>query len=221
MTATELELAPLVARFHDALTLSPHLRRYAYSGHTVDVLTTGVGMVAAAAWCSRTLARGSYDLALNFGVCGTFDPAFGAGDVVHVTRDRLAELGAEDDEQFLTIHELNLVGENEAPYDGGWLVNAPVPPIPALKRLPSVSGITVNTAHGNERTIARIVRRFTPQVESMEGAAFMYCCLTQGVPCAQVRAVSNRVEKRNREAWRMGDAIRALVASAGAILEDA
>ena len=35
----------------------------------------------------------------------------------------------------------------------------------------------------------------------MEGAAFMYACLIAGVPFAQVRAVSNRVERRNRAAW--------------------
>ena len=33
----------------------------------------------------------------------------------------------------------------------------------------------------------------------MEGAAFMYACLIQGVPFAQVRAVSNIVERRNRD----------------------
>ena len=221
VTATELEIGPLVARFHDALTLAPRLRRYTYSGHTIDVLTTGVGMVAAAAWCSRTLARGSYDLALNFGVCGSFDPAFAPGAVVHVTRDRIAELGAEDDDRFLTIHELKLLDEDEPPYAAGWLVNGAPPENPVLRALPAVRAVTVNTAHGNERSIEALVGRFAPQVESMEGAAFLYCCLTQGVPCAQVRAVSNRMEKRNRDAWRMGDAIRALVTAAAGMIEQA
>jgi futalosine hydrolase len=52
--------------------------------------------------------------------------------------------------------------------------------------------------------------RFEVQVESMEGAAFLYCCLTAGVRCAQVRAVSNRVERRNRAAWNLPLAIQAL-----------
>ena len=43
--------------------------------HAIDVLTTGVGMVATAAWCSRVLAKQDYDLALNVGVCGSFDTA--------------------------------------------------------------------------------------------------------------------------------------------------
>ena len=53
------------------------------------MLTTGVGMVATAAWCSRVLARGGYDVALNLGVCGSFDRALAPGSVVHVVTDRL------------------------------------------------------------------------------------------------------------------------------------
>ena len=64
--------------------------------------------------------------------------------------------------------------------------------------------------HGNERSIAAVVERFNPQVESMEGAAFMSACLIHKVPFAQVRAVSNLVERRNRDAWKMAEAIRNL-----------
>jgi nucleoside phosphorylase len=76
--------------------------------------------------------------------------------------------------------------------------------------LPAVTGITVNTVHGNVRSIARVVERLAPDVESMEGAAFMYACLVSGVRFVQVRAVSNVVEKRNRGAWRIGEAVAAL-----------
>ena len=49
----------------------------------MDLLVTGVGMVATAAWCSRVLARTKYDVALNVGVCGSFDPAFAPGVPPH------------------------------------------------------------------------------------------------------------------------------------------
>ena len=67
-------------------------------------------------------------------------------------------------------------------------------------------------------SIAAVVERFNPQVESMEGAAFMSACLIHQVPFAQVRAVSNVVERRNREAWKMAEAIRNLDATALRIL---
>ena len=55
----------------------------------------------------------------------------------------------------------------------------------------------------------------------MEGAAFMYTCAVNGVPYAQVRAVSNVVERRNRAAWQIDPAVAALSVSALAILESA
>ena len=183
---------------------------YRFGDHDVDVLTTGVGMIATAAWCSRAFAAEHYDLALNLGLCGSFDASLAAPDVVHVTSDRIAELGAEDGDDFLTIHQLQLLGEDEFPFDGGLLVNTNPPPLPPLAALRSVSGITVNTVHGNERTIAAVRDRYDPDVESMEGAAFMYACLIAGVPFAQVRAVSNRVERRNRAAWDLAGAIEGL-----------
>ncbi len=64
-----------------------------------------------------------------------------------------------------------------------------------------------------------MTERFNPDVESMEGAAFMYACLIHGVPFAQVRAVSNIVERRNRAAWKLDEAIAKLGAAARQILE--
>ena len=54
--ATGGELAPVAAELR------------AHPKHRIDIVTTGVGMVPAAAWCSRALTQRQYDLALNFGV---------------------------------------------------------------------------------------------------------------------------------------------------------
>jgi futalosine hydrolase len=182
--------------------------------HQIDLLVTGVGMVATAAATARAIAGSSYDAALNFGVCGSFDPSLDVGTVVHVTRDELSELGVEDGERFVSMEELGLVTrcaiDNTAP-----------PSNSALQALPAVRGITVNTVHGHPPSIAAVVARLNPQVESMEGAAFAYACSISGLPYAQVRAVSNRVERRNRDAWRMDLAIRRLNETALTILDQA
>ena len=178
-------------------------------------------MVATAAWCSRLLCGTSYDLALNLGVCGSFDGSLAPGTVVHVTSDRIAELGAEDGDRFLTVQELQLLGDDDFPFAGGLLVNQQPPPSAPLQALPSVSGITVNRVHGREESIAAVVERFHPQIETMEGAAFMYACLIHGVPFAQLRAVSNVVERRNRAAWRLRDAIDRVSGTGIEILERA
>ena len=202
VSATDAEIAPFLGALRDA------------SPHDIEVLTTGVGMVATAVWCARALSRTHYDVALNLGVCGSFDPALTPGAVVHVVADYMPELGAEDGEAFLTIQQLGLLGDDEFPYRGKQIVNGTPPQSSALQRLPVVTGITVNTVHGDARSIAAVTSRFAPQVESMEGAAFMYACRVSDVPYAQVRAVSNMVERRNREAWKIGDALRNLGAAA-------
>jgi futalosine hydrolase len=219
VAATSMEVAPLVTQFSAGSERHARVKEYRHAGHDVDVLVTGVGMVATAAWCSRAMAGTRYDLALNFGVCGSFDRALEPGAVVHVVSDRIAELGAEDGEGFLTVAELNLPDEQDFPFTNGRLVN-PAPPVNvALSSLAAVDGITVNTVHGNEQSITAVVKRFAPRVESMEGAAFMYACLIHELRFAQVRAVSNVVERRNRGAWKMSEAIGSLGATALAILE--
>ena len=192
---------------------------YTFKEHEVEVLTTGVGMVATAAWCSRAFASEHYDVALNLGLCGSFRAALAPGSVVHVAADRIAELGAEDGDRFLTVHQLQLLGENDFPFEGGLLVNTGPPQAAPLTALRRVTGITVNTVHGNDRTIDAVRARYDPDVESMEGAAFMYASLIAGVPFAQVRAVSNAVERRNRGAWKLDQAIEALGAESMRLLE--
>jgi futalosine hydrolase len=49
--------------------------------------------------------------------------------------------------------------------------------------------------------------RYDCCVESMEGAAFHYVCLQEGMPFAQVRAISNYVTPRDKSQWQMKDAI--------------
>ena len=219
VTATAAEIGPLVAGLRWTADRGPRVTRYAGGAHEVDVLVSGVGMVATATWVSRVLAGERHDLALNLGVCGSFDRTLEPGTVVHIVSDCLAELGAEDGDAFLTIQQLRLLDENEPPFTGGRLVNQSPPANDALGGLRAVNGITVNTVHGHERSIACVTKRFAPDVESMEGAAFMYACLIHGVPFAQVRAVSNIVERRNRSAWKLPEAIARLSETARRVID--
>jgi futalosine hydrolase len=217
--ATAQELAPLVADLTALPAPAGRISSFSFSNHHIDVLHTGVGMVATAVWCTRQLSAQRYDLALNAGVCGAFDEALAPGSAVHVISERLPELGAEDGDAFLTMEELNLIARDEAPYAGGQLLNARPPLNPVLAALPQVRGVTVNTVHGREQSIQAIVDRCNPQVESMEGAAFMYACLVESVPFAEIRAVSNVVARRNRAAWKMTEAIAALNGTVRRVLE--
>jgi len=169
-----------------------------------EILITGVGMVATAFVLGRHLANNEYDLVINLGIAGSFDRNIELGEVVEIKEDILAELGAEDDIEFLPIDKMGF--GTGIFYPGTSLAELN----PDRFNQKQVKAITVNTVHGNEASIKRIGERLNPQLESMEGAAFFYACKQFGVPGLQIRAVSNYVEKRNRDNWKIGLAVKNL-----------
>jgi futalosine hydrolase len=177
----------------------------------INFLITGVGMVATAFSLGKQLATNQYDLVINLGIAGSFDRNIALGEVVEVVEDHLSELGAEDDETFLPIETLGF-GESVFKTDTRLSTYADI-------NLKQVTGITVNTVHGHDSSIKKLTDHIQPQLESMEGAAFFYACKQAGVPFLQIRAVSNYVEKRNRDAWQIGLAIKNLNSFAAEFLD--
>lgn len=154
-------------------------------------------MVATAFNMGAHLSSNAYEVAINTGIAGAFDRNLLIGDVVQVTEDCFAELGAEDGEDFLPIDKLGF----------GQSVIHPLQPDFPLPAVRQVRAITVSRVHGNETTIYHTMSRLHPQVESMEGAAFFYSCNQLNLPSVQLRAVSNYVERRNVSQWNIPEAI--------------
>lgn len=178
VSATEAEVHALSNHFQD--------------NASVRFLITGVGMVATAYALGSHLAENyDYDLVINAGIAGSFDRKFDLGTVLFIEKDTLAELGAENDEQFIPIDELGF-GASTFYADQN---------LELFSGLPTVAAITVNRVHGNAQSIQQITQRLDVQVESMEGAAVFYACQKSNLPVVQIRALSNYVEKRNRENW--------------------
>jgi futalosine hydrolase len=169
-------------------------------------------MVATAFALGNHLANNTYDLAINLGIAGSFDRSISLGDVVEISQDTFVELGAEDDDQFITLDNL---GFGKSIYTA----TAQLSEYKDTLTVKQATGATVNTVHGAEDSIALLQRRVAPQIESMEGAAFFYACEQAGVPALQIRAVSNYVEKRNREAWKIGLAVKNLNTFAANLLQ--
>jgi nucleoside phosphorylase len=44
----------------------------------------------------------------------------------------------------------------------------------------------------------------------MENAAFFYVCRKQKIPFASFKAISNKVEPRNHENWRIAEAVESV-----------
>jgi len=210
VSATSFEIEPLYAGMRLVKKHEGHLTSYAGKNLEMDVLLTGVGMVATAYWVGRALSSNSYDVAINAGICGSFDRQIPIGEVVNVVEDSFPEMGAEDGEYFLSLIDLDLLGREEFPFTNGILENKGIFDHPALDALRKVKGITVNKVHGHAHSIGQLLEIIQPDIETMEGAAFLYACQSIGLRCLQLRSVSNYVETRNRTAWNIPLAIRNL-----------
>lgn len=201
VSATSLEIKPLLGTLGKGRALQNHVTRYAYKHFGVDVLITGVGMVPTAVLTSIVLSKYRYDAVINIGICGSFNRDIPIGNVLNITSDFLPETGAEDGEHFLSIIDLKLLDQDDFPFTGGKLINDSVFDSPLIKELRVVSGVTVNTVHGNSQKIKAFLKRHSADVESMEGAAFMYACKMLKSRYIQIRSVSNYIEDRDVTKW--------------------
>jgi futalosine hydrolase len=189
VAATKAEIEPLLGSF------PPGGDTIQAGDGELTVLITGVGMVATAYNLGKLLATKNYDLAINAGICGSFDRSIAIGELVLVEEDHFAELGAENGREFLPIDKMGLAESTMIP------ISTPLNEKPDIALLKKVKGITVNTVHGDLNSINTIVERLDPGIESMEGAAFFFACNEARLPSIQLRSVSNYVELRNHDTW--------------------
>ena len=220
VAATYLEVRPLLAALGHKQKVGRGLYNFRYKDLTGAVLITGVGMVSTAFYMAKAFGKENYNLVINLGMCGSFDKAIPLGAVLHVTKDRFSEMGAEAGQKFLPLYQTGIIKEEDMVFEQR-SQNAPkVWRIPTMQKLRKVEGITVNTVHGNEPSILIAINRFHPQVESMEGAAFFFCARLEGINCLQIRSVSNYVEKRNKGEWDVPFAVENLNKFGILLLED-
>lgn len=202
LAATRAEIDPLLN--HYAITLADDGISVAERGNwRLHILISGVGMVNTAYTLGK-LKDAPFAYCINAGIAGSFDKSIAMGEVMLITEDTLSEMGAEDGNQFIPWEQMGMGGETC--FYGRTYTTLPAS-FAGLKR---VKGITVNTVHGNENSIAHILKRLPVQTESMEGAAFFRASAHLSGTVLQIRAISNYVEKRNRSKWNIPLAITQL-----------
>jgi len=202
VSATLAEVQPLVNALKIPLTKTEKSYTTVYAGHAVTLLITGVGMVATA-YHLGGIQKEDFDIALNAGIAGSFSKDLPIGQLVNVTSDCFAELGADYGNKFVPLVELDFANETSEKFINkkGEILNDNTRNNSIINTLQKVKGITVNTINGEADRIEKVKKIFAPDVESMEGAAFLYGCLKKGLPCFQLRTISNYIEPRNLNNW--------------------
>ena len=206
VSATENEIQPLKSKLEHNNSSACGLKVSKSNDFLVDFLVTGIGGVLTTYSLIRKISEKEYDIVLNAGIAGSFNQNIGVGDVVFIQRDQFADLGIEDKNELFTLFEKGFMDENEFPFNNGRLEN----PYEYNFSIEKVSAITVNTTHGCNKSIDLFKRKFQADIETMEGAAFFYVCLKEGVKFLQIRSISNYIEERDINNWNIPLAIKNL-----------
>jgi futalosine hydrolase len=182
--------------------MNPFPGGFLYGNIEINLLVAGVGAVTTAWSVKQWLASNNRpDLAINAGIAGSYNDDINIGAVVMPGSDCFADSGIEDGENFLTLYEAGISKEDEFPFRGG-VIDADAIWCEKMKGiLKPVRAITVNTATGSEHTRNKLIKKFNPDIETMEGATFFYICCLERIPFLALRAISNKVELRNRGNW--------------------
>ena len=179
------------------------------------ILVAGVGPAEAAAATAIALMNTDVDLVLNAGVGGGFAP-LALGDVAVAARSVFADLGVESDAGFAPITSM-----------GFGVAEYAVQPRLAVELADLTGGhlgtvLTVATVTGTAATADELIDRWPDAVaEGMEGVGVAAAAARRGVAFAEIRAVSNAVGPRDREAWDLSGALAALGRAVAAIARGA
>ena len=177
----------------------------------ISSLVTGVGSIATAWALTKWFSSNeSPDVVINAGIAGSFCDYIKPGDVVVPVSDCFADAGIEDGNNFMTLAEAGLSDPDLYPFSSGKIICKNRFSEAAVQNLRPVNAITVNTASGSELTIKKLKEKFNPEIETLEGATFFYICAREKVPFLAVRAISNKIEPRDKSKWDIPLALKSL-----------
>lgn len=179
----------------------------------------GVGLAAAAVNGAIELAKAEYDLVIIAGIAGGFVGQAEIGSLVVASEIIAADLGVELLDGFSSLDELGFgstrvgVATDVAERLTAALLAAGLP-----AQMAPV--LTVATATGTAATATALAARVPgAAAEAMEGFGIATAAQQRGVPVLEIRAISNAVGPRDRDAWRIGDAFKALEAASSVLAE--
>jgi futalosine hydrolase len=178
----------------------------AFPLHEFHVCVTGIGSLLTAYQLTKFIQKHRPDYMIQAGVAGTFIEKFRRGAVVMVKDEILGDLGVHEDDTFKDVFDLGLMDVSAHSFNNKKLAN------PHIKEwestgLPVARGLTMNQISSDPKLIERLIVKYGCEIESLEGAAFHFVCLQEQIPFLQLRAISNVVGERNKNNWRLKEAV--------------
>ena len=171
----------------------------------MDTLITGVGLTAATYQLTKKILTERPRFVLQAGICGSLDNYLRPGKIVVVEKESIGDLGVMERGGFTSLFNLGFLQLNAYPWANGKLCNN----ISVLQKtgLTIADGVTINEITTNTQRIQFYRDELKANIETMEGAALHYVCLSERIPFLQLRCVSNYVGERDKSKWALREAI--------------
>ena len=170
-----------------------------------EILITGVGVPVTMYHLQKKLHQNKPGLVIQAGIAGAFSSKINLGSTVLVKQDTFADIGMEENEKFTGIFQSGFADKDAFPFNDGWLINSNT--IFTRSMLPAVKAITINKVSDSVLQKEQTILNFSPEIESMEGAAMHFVCMQENVPFIQIRSISNFVGERDKTKWKLKEAI--------------
>jgi futalosine hydrolase len=202
VSATVLEIKPFIQHCRTTSKLD-------YIDLQLDFLVTGVGSLNASYGLMKHLQVKKPDIVIMAGIAGAFDQSLILGDVVAVKNESLADLGVNEKDGYQDVFDLKLLAANEFPFKQKKLTN-PFKVLMERTKLPLVGSVTVNQITASKKTAELYQTKYKAKIENMEGAALHLVCMKENIPFVQIRSISNYVGERNKQKWKLKEAVQNL-----------
>ena len=169
----------------------------------------GFGIVVSGLRTSNLITRYSPKQVLLIGIAGTLDSKFSIGQAVEFDRVTCFGIGAGSGHPHLSADEM------------GWR-QWPIEPVisdsillcenPSEEQTPyPATLLTCCSASSSEQDIQlRLEKHPNVVAEDMEGFAVAAACRFAGIPLRIIRGISNRAGDRNKDNWRVSEAMQAV-----------
>lgn len=219
LTATHFEQQNLRETLQQPATQSVAHRTWTRGiwGHrSVILIETGIGQVNTAQALAVALQHINPDLVLQIGIGGAYLRArLNLGDLVLATVENHGDLGIITPSGWTSAEAIGIPViktdreyYNTYPLSSGLIDEAEKVLIDQSETVAKGPFVTVQQCSGLTSVGNALAERFNAICENMEGAAAAQLCQLYNVPFLELRAISNQVEDRNKDAWNIPLALK-------------
>ena len=181
----------------------------------VVLVETGIGMVNTAQALTAALEHLNPALVLQIGIGGAYLASnLGPGDLALATEENYGELGVLTPAGWRPAEEIGIpILSTDRDYYNAYPLDPTL--VAKAERILKQSGepvargpfVTVQQCTGRRDIGDALAARFNAICETMEGVAAAHLCTLYAVPFLELRAISNRVEDRDKAAWEIPRAV--------------